>query len=244
MEISNYEKIRLTTDVVILTTEDKEAVNHRKVPEKGIQVLLIKRDEEPFNGMWTLPGGFVDSDKSISECVDSKLYQKTGLNGIYKEQLFTYGDDINRDPRDRVVTIAYLALVSKDKLDKRASDKQSAWFWVETDRLNDGTVSNVTFRSGETGETVTNLGFDHSKIICDSLNRIINKIMYTDIGFNLVADEFTIKDLQVAYETIVGKNIPGFRRIIESKIEETGKMTTDIKAKPDSFRPAKLFKKK
>ena len=69
MEISNYEKIRLTTDVVILTTEDKEAVNHRKVPEKGIQVLLIKRDEEPFKDMWSLPGGFVPEKLNFEETI-------------------------------------------------------------------------------------------------------------------------------------------------------------------------------
>lgn len=245
MGIENYAKVRLTADVVIMTTDDKEVINQRKNPEKGVQVLLIRREAEPFKGMWTLPGGFIDADKSISECIDAKLHQKTGIGNIYKEQLYTYGDDINRDPRDRVITIAYLALVSKDKVNQsKHLEDNTAWFWVEPERLNDGTVSHVTFKNVKTGETIYNLGFDHSNIICDSLNRVANKLMYTDIGFNLVSDEFTIKDLQTAYETIVGRGIPGFRRIIENKIEETGKMTTDIKVKPDSFRPAKLFKKK
>ena len=242
MSIDNYPRIRATTDIVIMTTHNKEEENQRKVPEKGLQILLVKRNIEPYKDMWALPGGFIDADKPISVCVDNKLYNKTGISGIYKEQLYTYGDDVNRDPRDRVITVAYLALVSKAKVNVKEVD--TAWFWVNTERNANGDVVNVTLKNEHTGETLSNLAFDHSKIICDSINRIANKIMYTDIGFNLVGDEFTIKELQIAYETVVGRSIPGFRRIIENKIEETGKMTTDIRIKPDLHRPAKLFKRK
>lgn len=242
MSIKDYKSVRNTTDIVILTTEDKEVENERKVPNKGIQVLLVKRDEEPFNGMWTLPGGFVDHDKGLSECVEEKLLQKTGVAGLYKEQLYTYGDDIHRDPRDRVITIGYIALTSKNSINiNNGGNKETDWFWVNVSRNKFGEVETVTFTRDKRIEVVDKLGFDHSNIVIDAINRLSNKIMYTDIGFHLVNTEFTIKELQMAYEAITGKEIAGFRRIIEPKIIETGKTTLDIKDKPDLHRPAKLY---
>lgn len=242
--IENYSKLRNTTDIVILTTENRENQNERKVPTKGLQILLIKRDSEPFNGKWTLPGGFVDSEKSLKSCVEEKLKQKTGISTLYKEQLYTYGDDVYRDPRDRVITIAYIALTSKDKthIENCHGDKETDWFWVNTTRNIRGEVIGVSFTRNNQTELVDELGFDHNNIVIDAINRISNKIMYTDIGFHLVEDEFTIKELQMAYEAVTEREISGFRRIIEDKIVETGKITTDVRDKPDAHRPAKLYR--
>lgn len=244
MGIEQYKSLRNTADVVILTTENKELTNERKVPEKGLQVLLIKRDTEPFKDAWTLPGGFIDAERSLSDCVDDKLIQKTGISGIYKEQLFTYGDDVYRDPRDRVITIAYIALTSKrrTRLERCHGDKETQWFWVDATRNSTGEVTSVSFVRDTDGLRVDNLGFDHNLIIKDAINRIANKIMYTDIGFHLVDDEFTIKELEMGYEAVIGRKIPGFRRIIGDKIEETGRTTSDTKDKPDLHRPAKLYR--
>lgn len=245
MGIESYEKLRNTTDIVILTTENKEIHNERKVPTKGLQVLLIKRDEEPFNGCWTLPGGFVDCKKSLKQCVEEKLKQKTGIDTLYKEQLYTYGDDVYRDPRDRIITIAYIALTSKDKthIENCHGDKETDWFWVETVRDTHGEVTEARFIREGSREVVKTLGFDHNNIVIDAINRMANKIMYTDIGFHLVKDEFTVKELEMAYEAVVGRSIPGFRRIIEHKITETNKSTTDVSDRPYAHRPAKLYKK-
>lgn len=248
MGLDSYPKVRVTTDIVILTTEDKELHDKRGVPDKGVQVLLIKRKEEPFKQSWTLPGGFVDFNKPLIDTVMGKLRQKTGVHDIYVEQLYTYGDNINRDPRDRVISVAYIALVSKDnivKLNLENGDSETDWFWVESLR---DTVTNevkdISLTRSTTTEIVTDLGFDHKKMIIDALNRVGNKVVYTDIGFNLVHTYFTIKELQLAYEALVGKGIPAFRRQIMPKIEEVGLTTTNIKAEPELHRPAKLYRKR
>ena len=244
--IQNYAGLRATTDIVILTTENQELKNERSVPTKGIQVLLVKRDEEPFSDTWTLPGGFIGHDIAISDCVNNKLLQKTGVSGIYTEQLYTYGDNLERDPRDRVITVAYIALVSKSMLNIQEchGDKETKWFWVNAERNSDGKVVSMEITDEVTGEKVDKLGFDHYEIIADAITRLANKLMYTDIGFHLVDKNFTIKELQMAYEAILGKPIAGFRRIIGDKVEETGQNTSQTREKPELHRPAKLYTKK
>ena len=248
MGVTDYKAVRNTVDIVILAAENKNEDNIRKVPSKQLQVMLVKRNQEPFKGTWVLPGGFVDYEIGLSEAVSKKLIQKTGISNIYTEQLYTYGDNVNRDPRDRVITVAYIALVNKNKLininKENDCDFETAWFWVNTERSENGQVVNVGLErvEGMCAEEITT-GFDHKNIIIDAINRMANKIMYTDIGFNLVDKEFTIKELQTAYECVIGKQIAGFRRLIENKVKETNKTTYDIKDKPDSYRPAKLYYK-
>lgn len=246
MSIHEYEKVRVTTDVVIVTTENEAVDDARKVPTKTLQVLLIKRDEEPFNNMWTLPGVFIDSNKGLTECLKEKLFkQKTGIENIYCEQLATYGDNINRDPRDRVISIAYLALADKETLNKTMvqGSKQKQWFNVKLVKKS-GEADDIELINEITGEKLGRLGFDHKQMIIDALNRLANKIMYTDIGFNLVSTEFTVKELQMAYECTLQKELSGFRRLVENKIIETGQTTTDVKEKADLHRPAKLYRRK
>lgn len=252
MALSDYPCPRLATDIVILTTADRPHENCTAIPPKGLQVLLIKRDEAEVNGAWTLPGGFVDKEVPISTVIENKLKQKTGIsdtNKIYKEQLYTYGDDVNRDPRDRVISVAYVALIRKDELPYgiNTGDKETQWFWVDERRANDETrrVVDVQFTSVDTGEIVSTLGFDHVEIIKDAINRLMGKIIYTDIGFHLLSAEFTITELQRVYEAVLGKSMvsTAFRRVIASKIQETGKTTIDVKGTADSHRPAKIYRK-
>ena len=103
MGIESYPKVRVTTDVVVLTVADLPVNNARSLPDKGVQVMLIKRDAEPFKDEWTLPGGFVNYSTPLIETIYSKLEQKTGAKNLYVEQLYTYGDDIHRDPRVLVI---------------------------------------------------------------------------------------------------------------------------------------------
>lgn len=245
MGLENYRAVRNTVDIVIMTTSDKESYNKRKVPDKNIQVILVKRDEEPYKDTWTLPGGFVGFDTTLSKTVETKLVEKTGISGIYYEQLYTYGDTIDRDPRDRVITIGYIALTPKDKINLKNThgSKETDWFTVETHRNKYGIVESVEFIRESTEERIVTLGFDHNSIIIDAINRVANKLMYTDVGFNLLEEEFTIKELQLSYEAIMGRNIPGFRRIIENKIKETGRSTKDTKDLPELHRPSKLYTK-
>ncbi|WP_425806628.1 NUDIX domain-containing protein [Desulfitobacterium sp. Sab5] len=231
----------VATDVVVLTTDNKPLNNNRKVAEKGLQILLVKRDEEPYNGCWTLPAGFVNYDEPLIESAKRKLREKVGLDDIYLEQLYSYGDDVNRDVRGRVVSVGYIALAPKEKiiLNSERASKESEWFWIESstseweqDKLSFILVKDLSVR-------ITSLAFDHSIIIADALNRIKNKIMYTDVAFHLVNELFTVKELQTVYELLLGCEVQAFRRVMNDKIIETDNWS-DGKA----HRPARLFKKR
>jgi ADP-ribose pyrophosphatase YjhB (NUDIX family) len=238
---NEYEKVSIATDVVILTTANKPQDNKRMVPEKGLQILLVKRDEEPYKNTWSLPGGFVNVSDGISDCVHRKLTEKTGLKYIYMEQLFTYGDDVNRDPRGRVISVSYLALAQKEKLEIHADEasKETAWFWVLPKR-NKNEITEIEFipvdsRLGTT--PIANLAFDHEKIVKDALIRLQNKIEYTGIVFHLVNEKFTVKELQLVYEAIQGHLIQSFRRKMGERIIQTDELTDGV-----AHRPARLFK--
>jgi ADP-ribose pyrophosphatase YjhB (NUDIX family) len=242
MQFNDYKKLSLANDVVILTTVDKEEEDKRKVPEKGLQILLIKRDEEPFLNKWSLPGGFVDYDKDIDTCVKEKLYAKTGITDLYMEQLYTYGA-VDRDIRGRVVSVAYMALVKKEDVitqiqNTEETNKESEWFWIEPKRDSENHVVDIQLVSEKGSVVIKDLVFDHKNIIIDALNRLQNKIEYTDIAFNLVSKYFTVKELQMVYECILGRKIQAFRRKISDKIEPTEMMKDDGSA----YRPAQLYK--
>lgn len=127
-----FDRPSVTNDVIILTTDDIKEENSRKVPKKGLQVLLIKRDEYPSRDKWAIPGGFVKTDESLEQGAIRKLKEETGIDNVYIEQLYTFGE-VNRDPRTRVISIGNVALISKDKINfnKDSSAKETKWFWVE-----------------------------------------------------------------------------------------------------------------
>ena len=131
-DASKFERPSVTNDVLIFTTEDKKEENSRKVPRKGLQVLLIKRDEYPYKGKWSVPGGFVKMDESLEEGALRKLKEKTGIENVYLEQLYTFGE-VDRDPRTRIISIGNLALISKDSIiySENAENKETKWFWAD-----------------------------------------------------------------------------------------------------------------
>lgn len=126
-----YERPSVTNDIIIFTTEDKKEENIRKVPRKGMQVLLIKRKEHPFIEKWAIPGGFVKINESLQEGAERELKEETGIDKVYFEQLYTFGE-INRDPRTRVISVANVALISKNNVKPIAGDdaKEVQWFWI------------------------------------------------------------------------------------------------------------------
>lgn len=126
-----YERPSVTNDIIIFTTEDKEEENIRKVPRKGMQVLLIKRKEHPFIEKWAIPGGFVRMNESLQEGAERELKEETGIDKVYFEQLYTFGE-INRDPRTRVISVGNVALISKNSVKPIAGDdaKEVQWFWI------------------------------------------------------------------------------------------------------------------
>lgn len=135
-DVSIYERPSITNDVIIFTTQDKISINSRKVPQKGMQVLLIKRDEYPEKGKWAIPGGFVSNNESLEEGALRKLKEETGIENVYIEQLYSFGE-INRDPRTRVISIGNIALISKEdiKFSNDKNIKESKWFWIEKNLL-------------------------------------------------------------------------------------------------------------
>ena len=123
--------VKKDNDIIIFTTEDKEEENIRKVPRKGMQVLLIKRKEHPFIEKWAIPGGFVRMNESLQEGAERELKEETGIDKVYFEQLYTFGE-INRDPRTRVISVGNVALISKNSVKPIAGDdaKEVQWFWI------------------------------------------------------------------------------------------------------------------
>ncbi|BCZ46512.1 ADP-ribose pyrophosphatase [Clostridium gelidum] len=130
--LGDYERPSVTNDVIIFTTDDKKEDNSRKVPKKGLQVLLIKRDDYPQKGKWAIPGGFVSMDESLEEGAIRKLKDETGIDNVYMEQLYSFGE-VNRDPRTRVISVGNVALISKDNINFNNENtvKEAKWFWIE-----------------------------------------------------------------------------------------------------------------
>ncbi|WML34228.1 NUDIX domain-containing protein [Clostridium sp. OS1-26] len=129
---NDYKKLSITNDIIIFTTADREEDNLRKVPKKGLQVILIKRDDYPYKEKWALPGGFVDIEESLDEGAKRKLKEKTGIDNVYTEQLYTFGD-VDRDKRTRIISVGNIALVEKSSIRFNEADlqKKSEWFWID-----------------------------------------------------------------------------------------------------------------
>lgn len=148
-----------------------------------LKVLLIQRKLEPFKGRWALPGGFVQINEGLEEAARRELSGETGLGDLFLEQLYTFGDP-KRDPRERVISVAYYALVKlTDHALRAASDAEDvAWFPVAE---------------------LPKLGFDHERIVETALRRLKAKVRYEPIGFELLSEKFTLGELQRLYETVL-----------------------------------------
>lgn len=272
-DASVYERPSVTVDMLIFTVFDKEQDNYRKLPEKAMQLLLIKRGEHPYLGQWALPGGFVSVYEGLEEAAQRELLSEANVGNLYMEQLFTWGD-ADRDPRTRVISTSYMALVDRMALDVKAGDDadDARWFEVgcrlvqeKKTMLEDGyelerlirvslvheseslgaTVKVTTAFAGRTKrvsrEIVESegLAFDHAKIIEYAIERLRNKIEYTDIAFHLMPPLFTLSELQQVYEVILGKELlaAAFRRKIAPMVTETNEYTRDA-----GHRPSKLYR--
>ncbi|MBE6151046.1 MAG: NUDIX hydrolase [Firmicutes bacterium] len=255
---SQFEKLSATTDILIFSVASSKQENYRKLNNKHFSVLLVKRDQFPFKNKWCLPGGFIGIDETSEEAAKRVLARETNLHNIYLEQLYTF-DDVKRDPRMRIISISYVALVDKNRLDDTLYENAS-WFNMEVDEdenrikvnLDNGEENfdiivkktlkeQTTDRYKYTIEKNDHIAFDHPLTIVSGISRIKNKLEYTDIAFNLMPEYFTLGELQQVYEVILGKKLldPAFRRIIASKVEQTDKTRVD-----GGHRPSKLFKYK
>ena len=205
-----YARPALTVDCVVFGLD-----------EEDLKVLLIQRDIEPYAGRWALPGGFVKLDETLEESALRELREETGLTRVYLEQLYTFGDP-GRDPRERVVTVAYYALVKLlDHQVQAATDaRNAAWFAVDD---------------------LPKLCFDHDDILATALKRLQGKVRYQPIGFELLPPKFTLSQLQHLYEAVLGveldkrnfrKKVLGFGLLLPLKETQMA----------GRHRPAQLFR--
>lgn len=205
-----YPHPAVTTDIVIFTVRDKQ-----------LKLLLIMRKGEPYKGKWALPGGFVQLDEDLETSARRELAEETGVSGVYLEQLYTFGA-VNRDPRERVITVAYYALISSDKTVLQAATDAEAVGWFSMDDL-------------------PSLAFDHQKIVDKAHERLVAKLDYSTIAFQFLPREFTLSELQDVYEVILREELDrrNFRKwaLALDQVEETGEMRCD-----GPHRPAKLYR--
>lgn len=182
--------------------------------------MLIQRDIPPFQGQWALPGGFVRMDETIDEAATRELREETGIENVFLEQLYTFGDR-DRDPRDRTVTVAYYALVNLSAYHIQATTdaRVAAWF---------------------SANQVPMLAFDHERILSVALTRLKGKVRYEPIGFELLPKKFTLSQLQRLYETVLGMTLD--KRNFRKKILGMGLLIgLDEAEKNVTHRAAQLF---
>ena len=187
-----------------------------------LYILLIQQKFGTQESYWALPGGLVKNDESLQEAVKRELKEETNVIVSYFEQLFTFGDDVNRDPRNRVISVAYFALVDPSKLQIKADSDAENVQWYNINEI-------------------PPLAFDHKIILKKAINRLKAKLTYEPVGFDLLPKEFLFSELENLYCTILEKEIDrrNFRKKILSFeiIEETEHFGSS-----KSGRPAKLFK--
>jgi 8-oxo-dGTP diphosphatase len=206
---SAFERPSVTVDVALLT------------PCGGtLCTLLMQRNDPPFKDVWALPGGFVQIDESLEDAASRVLREKANLSGIFLEQLYTFGAP-KRDPRMRIITVAYYALVPPDKLKIVGDRTMIAPIRILWKGEHGGPVT----VNGSDGKALP-LAFDHDEILGMAVKRIRGKLDYTPIGFELLPKAFTLSDLQRVHETVLGRrlNKDSFRRrmLASGLLEPTG----------------------
>ena len=208
MPAQDYPKPSVTVDVVIITLRDDE-----------LQVLLVKRDLAPYRGRWAVPGGFVQLNESLEAAARRELREETGVADVYLEQLYTFGDP-GRDPRGRVISVAYIALAPAPLMVQAGSDAREAKWWPVSE--------------------LPALAFDHDKILQYALTRLRYKIEYSAVGFRLLPERFTLSELQKAYEIILGE--PLDKRNFRRRIEEADVIEPTDDFRTGEGRPARLYR--
>ena len=211
----DYPRPAVTVDIILFTFRDSR-----------LQVLLIQRKHAPFADKWALPGGFVRMDESLEAAALRELGEETGVRDVYLEQLYTFGDP-RRDPRGRVITVSYFALLSADQvigMEQRGqiqgNDDASAASWWDIYDLPE-------------------LAFDHRPILDYALQRLRWKLEWTALGFLLLPEAFTLSELQQAYETILHEALD--KRNFRRKILASGLLEPTGAFREGDHRPAKLY---
>jgi 8-oxo-dGTP diphosphatase len=227
-DASRWPHPSVAVDVALLT-----------VAGRGLRTLLLERTTQPQQERWALPGGFVGIDESLDEAAARVLREKAGLEDVFTEQLYTFGDP-GRDPRTRVISVVYYALVEPGRLAgavQARGDRRLALATVEVEA--NGHVRRVR-ANGENGDELP-FAFDHGALLAAAVERIRGKLDYAPIGFELLPDTFTLLELRSVHEAILGRplNKDSFRRKVIDRglVEPTGERATGL-----GHRPPELFR--
>ncbi len=204
-DASRYERPSVTVDVVIFTVINGE-----------LHVLMVLRRRWPYEGYWAVPGGFINMDESLEQAARRELEEETGVRNIYLEQLYTFGSP-QRDPRTRVISVAYIAIVRADVQELHVSDESSDVRWFPVRALPE------------------KLAFDHEDIVSYALSRLRSKLEYTTLAFQLLPEVFSILELKHIYEQILGESLDKgnfYRKIKEAGILEETSMVREGRGRP------------
>ena len=257
---SKYKKPSVTADIVTFGMFDSEENNYRKLSQKELKVLLIQRDQGPFEGCYALPGGFVRSNETIVDAAKRELGEETHVQCDFLEQFGTYSDP-KRDPRRWVISNGFMALMDAGSINLQAGDDASdaKWFDVSFEeaenewklQLSHGEekifarLKNIAsrwdvkqkFESVESND----IAFDHQIIIADAIMQLRKWINETHIAFRLLPEKFTFRELQQIYETVLDTEllVPAFRRKMAFLVEDTGEVSGDA-----GHRPAVLYRER
>ena len=205
-----FARAAVTVDCVVFGLDDED-----------LKVLLIRRDLPPFEDKWALPGGFVRLDETLDEAARRELQEETSLERVFLEQLYTFGG-IDRDPRERVITVAYYALVrlSDHRVQAATDARDAVWFAMDD---------------------LPSLAFDHDQILETAHQRLQGKVRYQPIGFELLPPKFTLTQLQKLYEIVLGRVLDkrNFRKKIQGMgiLEELDEVEKDV-----AHRAARLYR--
>lgn len=191
------------------------------IRDQQLQLLLIRRGAPPHEGSWAFPGGFLNIDEDLESCAKRELEEETGLCDLYLEQLYTFGRP-DRDPRERIISVTYYALVPSDRLEPKAASDATDAAWFSLDEL-------------------PQLAFDHDEITTLAHQRLIAKLYYSTIAFQFMPETFTLSELQSVYEILRNERLDrrNFRKWIlaQNLVEETGE-----KRRNGNHRPAKIYR--
>lgn len=225
------DQVYVTVDLLILTIRDGR-----------LSLLLSRRRDPPYAGRWALPGRFVGVDESAETAVRKLLDEMLPVKDAFLEQLYTFSE-VDRDPRGRVISAAYLVIIPRSRLDALTEARRTSFEQFDVAMETDGlrlTAADGTILTG------SGLAFDHGRIIRTGVLRLRGKIDYTEVGFRFLNDlnGFSLGELQTVFEAVLGRKLDSsnFRRFIRSRYEETGKMIlTDREDKQKRGRPALLY---
>jgi 8-oxo-dGTP diphosphatase len=204
-----YETPLVTVDIVLFT-----------ILQNRLKVLLIQRRQPPFEHMWAIPGGFIHTGETLEQAASRRLFEETAAEHIYLEQLGSFGNP-KRDPRARVITVAYYALINFEKLHLEASANAEEVGWFNVNELPE-------------------LAFDHSEIVGKALKQLRYHLEDTSVAFQLLPEKFTLTELQRVYELILGKTLD--KRNFRKKILASEVLRDTGETKMEGYhRPAQLY---